>query len=323
MTGKRANTDRRLRIGLARRGPGAGPAEVSRQRNFQPDRRIAPARSRHLVQSAGVLTSLLLVGCGPSPNFESAGIGRTGVTGAGEVSIPVPPGENGSGDLLVAILGAPGNPNTSGPEGWTSVPGFGGFNGALCQSDGQGTACQLTVFYKIADGSESTASFSWGGRRQAAAAVVRFSNVDVNEPIGAVDQQRGSSDTPRAPTIDTTRDGSRALRIAVGELDEAGRFLRGAVALADEPPSSRLSIVSFPPRRKRSNERLRPAAGLVRPDRARRRAGGVGHPSRVDRSLRSRLVGARRRRPVAHRHDRDQAAGRVGAPGLARRARPG
>ena len=147
----------------------------------------------------------------------------------------------------MAILGAPGNPNTSGPEGWTSVPGFGGFNGALCQSDGQGTACQLTVFYKIADGSESTASFSWGGRRQAAAAVVRFSNVDVNEPIGAVGQQRGSSDTPRAPTIDTTRDGSRALRIAVGELDEAGRFLRGAVALADEPPSSRLSIVSFPP----------------------------------------------------------------------------
>ena len=247
MTGKRANTDRRLRIGLARRGPGAGPAEVSRQRNFQPDRRVAPARSRRLVRSAGVLTSLLLVGCGPSPNFESAGIGRTGVTGAGEVSIPVPPGENGSGDLLVAILGAPGNPNTSGPEGWTSVPGFGGFNGALCQSDGQGTACQLTVFYKIADGSESTASFSWGGRRQAAAAVVRFSNVDVNEPIGAVGQQRGSSDTPRAPTIDTTRDGSRALRIAVGELDEAGRFLRGAVALADEPPSSRLSIVSFPP----------------------------------------------------------------------------
>ena len=223
MTGKRANTDDRLRIGLARH---------------------ALARSRRLVRGAGVLTSLLLVGCGPSPSFESAGIGQTGVTGAGEVSIPVPPGA--SGDLLVAILGVPGNPNTSGPEGWTAVPGFDGFNGAMCQSDGQGTACQLAVFYRIADGSESTASFSWSGRRQAAAAVLRFSNVDVNEPIGAAGPQRGSSDMPTAPVVEITRDGSRALRIAVVELDEAAPFLRGAVALADEPPSSRLSIVSFP-----------------------------------------------------------------------------
>ena len=68
----------------------------------------------------------------------------------------------------------------------------------------------------------------------------------MNDPIGAANQRRGSSDTPSAPVIVTTRDGSRALRIAVGELDEAGRFLRGAVALADEPPLSRLSIVSFP-----------------------------------------------------------------------------
>ena len=247
MTGKRANTDCRLRIWLARRAPGACPVEFSRHRNSQRDRKVALARSRRLDWRAGVLTSLLLVGCGPSPNFESAGIGQTGVNGAGEVSIPVPPpGENESGDLLVAILGAPGNPNTTGPEGWTAVPPFVGFNGANCQSDGQGIACQMAVFYRIADGSESTASFSWGGRRQAAAAVVRFSNVDVNEPIGAVGQQRGSSDTPTAPTVDTTRDGSRALRIAIGELDEAGRFLRGAVALDDEPPSARLSIVSFP-----------------------------------------------------------------------------
>ena len=223
MTGKRANTDDRLRIWLARH---------------------ALARSRRLVRGAGVLTSLLLVGCGPSPSFESAGIGQTGVTGAGEVSIPVPPGV--SGDLLVAILGVPGNPNTSGPEGWTAVPGFDGFNGAMCQSDGQGTACQMAVFYRIADGSESTASFSWGGERQAAAAVLRFSNVDVNNPIGAVNRQRGSSGLPTAPVIVTTRDGSRALRIALCELDDAAPFVSGAVALADEPPSSRLSIVSFP-----------------------------------------------------------------------------
>ncbi len=225
MTGRLANVDSPPRIWLARH---------------------ALARSRRLAGCAGVLVALLLAGCGPSPDFESAGIGQTGVAGAGEVSIPVPPGVNESGDLLVAVLAVPGNPNTSGPEGWTAVPGFGGFNGATCQSDGQGTACQLAVFYRIADGSESAASFSWSGTRQAAATVLRYSNVDVNEPIGAANQRRGSSNAPSAPVIETTRDGSRALRIAVGELDEAGRFLDGAVALADEPPSRRLSIVSFP-----------------------------------------------------------------------------
>ncbi len=213
--------------------------------------RISLARhalaSRRLLRRAGVLTSLFLAACGPSPSFESVEIGQTGVNGAGEVSVPVPPGVNESGDLLVAVLGVPGNPNTSGPEGWTAVPGLGGFNGATCQADGQGTACQLAVFYRIADGSESTASFSWSGRRQAAAAVLRYSNVDVNAPIGAAGHTRGSSETPNAPVVETTRDGSRALRIAVGELDDAGRFLQGTLALTDEPPRVRLSIVSFPP----------------------------------------------------------------------------
>jgi hypothetical protein len=225
MTGKHANTDHRLRIRLAPH---------------------APARSRRLACCAGVLTSLLLVGCGPSPNFESAGIGRTGLSGAGEVSIAVPARENASGDLLVAILGAPGNPNTFGPEGWTAVRGFNGFNGAMCQADGQGTACQMTVFYKIADGSESTAAFSWGGSRQAAAAVLRFSNVDANDPIGAANQRRGSSDTVTAPVIETSRDGSRALRIAVVELDEAGPFVREEAAMSDVPPGERVNILSFP-----------------------------------------------------------------------------
>ena len=220
-----ANSHRRLRVWLAHH---------------------APARSRRLVTCAGVLTCLLAVGCGPTPNFESVGIAQTGEAGAGEVSIPVPPREDGSGDLLVAILGAPGNPNTSGPEGWTPVRGFRGFNDAMCQADGQGTSCQMAVFYKVADGSESTASFSWGGSRQAAAVVLRYSNVDANEPVGASNQQRGSSDTVTAPVIETTRDGSRALRIAVVELDEAGPFVREAEAMSDVPPGERVNILSFP-----------------------------------------------------------------------------
>ena len=213
--------------------------------------RIRPARhvhagSRRFLWCGGVLASLLAVGCGPTPNFEDAGIGQTGESGAGEVSISVPSREEGNGDLLVAILGAQGNPNTSGPEGWSVVPGFRGFNDAMCQADGQGTACQLTVFYKIADGSESTAAFSWGGSRQAAAAVLRYSNVDAERPIGSSNQQRGSADTVTAPVVETTRDGSRALRIALVELDEAGPFVREAAAMSDVPPGERLNILSFP-----------------------------------------------------------------------------
>ncbi len=225
MTGKHAYADSGLRNWLAR---------------------LALAQSRRLVYAAGVLISLLAVGCGPTPNFEDAGIGQTGEAGAGEVSMAVPPGVNATGDLLVAILGIQGNPNTSGPEGWTEVRGFHGFNGATCQADGQGTACQLAIFYRIADGSESTASFSWGGTRQAAATVLRYSNVDADEPIGSSNQQRGSSDTVTAPVVETTRDGSRALRIALVELDEAGPFVREAAAMSDVPPGERVNILSFP-----------------------------------------------------------------------------
>ena len=202
--------------------------------------------SRQLAWRATVATSLFFAGCVSSPSFEDAVTSDTGPAGASSVSIPVPPGVSGRADLLIAILGIQANPNTSGPDGWTEVPGFAGFNGALCQADGEGTACQLAVYYRIADGSETTASFSWVGMRRAAGAVLRFSNVDADAPVGVARPDRGSSDAPTAPTITTTQDGSRVLRIVVCELDEAGIFLPGALALSDEPPSSRLNIVSFP-----------------------------------------------------------------------------
>ena len=126
------------------------------------------------------------------------------------------------------------------------MPGLAGFNGATCQADGQGTACQLAVFYKIADGSETSASFSWGSMRRAAGTVLRFSNVDANAPIGVTRVQRGSSADPTAPVVTTTGAGNRVLRVVVAELDEARPFLGESLALADAPPSSRVNVVSFP-----------------------------------------------------------------------------
>ena len=204
-----------------------------------------PPSSRRGALCALAATSLLLVGCG-SPSFESTATNRTGVDGVGALSIPVPAREGGSGDLLVAILAVQGNPNTMGPDGWMNVPGFAGFNGATCGGDGQGTSCQLAVFYKVADGSETSASFSWRPARQAAGTVLRYSNVDRSAPIGATRVGRGSSSAPTAPVITTTRDGSRVLRVVVTETDDAKGFLIGSVVLQDEPNTARVNIVSFP-----------------------------------------------------------------------------
>ena len=202
--------------------------------------------SRQLAGRATVATSLLLVGCGSTPNFEATVTSHTGLAGASSLSIGVPPGVSGNADLLVAILGIQGNPNTSGPDGWTGLPGMTGFNGLTCQRDAKGTACQLAVFYRIADGLEASASFNWAGLRQAAGAILRFSNVDTNAPIGVAGVQRGTSPAPTAPIVTTTGDGSRVLRIVVAELDEAKSFLDGSLALTDAPSTSRLNLVSFP-----------------------------------------------------------------------------
>jgi len=195
---------------------------------------------------AAVVAGLCLGGCGTTPNFENAVTGQTGPDGASSLSIDVPPGGAENADLLIAVLGIKANPNTSGPDGWTAVPGLAGFNGATCQSDGQGTACQLAVFYRIADGSETSVFFSWGGMRRAAGAVIRFSNVDTNAPIGATRVTRGSSARPTASMVETTEDGSSVLRVVVSELDEARPFLNGSLALTDPPPALRLNMVSFP-----------------------------------------------------------------------------
>lgn len=191
-------------------------------------------------------TTLLLGGCGLTPSFEGAETNRSGSDGVTSLSVSIPPSGSDSAELLVAILGVQANPNTSGPEGWTPIPGMDGFNGTTCQADGRGTACQLSVYYRIADGSETAAEFSWGGARGAAGVVLRYSNVDPADPIGVVRSQRGSSDAPTAPVVTTTQDGSRVLRIVVVELDEIKPFLTGSVALTDEAPTSRINVVSFP-----------------------------------------------------------------------------
>ena len=206
-----------------------------------------PDNARLGVVAIGLL-GLVLGGCGSAPRFENAATTGTGRDGANSLSIPVPSSTGGdaAGDLLISIVGVQANPNTREPDGWRAVSGFGGFNGATCNADTEGTACQLAIFYRLSDGSETDVSFDWGARRHAAGVVLRYSNVDTNTPIGDASQQRGSSDTPTAPVVNTTRDGSRVLRIALAEADDAMAFLDGSFILADAPRTSRINIVSFP-----------------------------------------------------------------------------
>ena len=192
-------------------------------------------------------TSLVLIGCG-GPRFESAASNGTGKNGATSLSIPVPPSTSGdaSQDLLIAILGAKANPNTTGPSEWAAVPGFGGFNGATCVADTGGIVCQLAVFYTIADGSETSVSFTWGGTHQAAGAVLRYSNVNTSSPIGAARSQRGASATPTAPIITTTTDSARVLRIALADAADAMAFVSGSSIFISEPRGRRFNLMSFP-----------------------------------------------------------------------------
>lgn len=186
----------------------------------------------------------LLMGCG-APRFKDSMTGGTGGDGSTSLSIQIPPGTE-EGDLLIAILGIKSNPNTVGPSGWSSVPGFGGFNGTNCLATAGGYACQLSVFYKISNGSETDANFSWGGNFQASAAVLSYSNVNASSPIGAASSRRGASVTPTAPMIRTIQESSRVLRIALSEANDAMMFLNGNLVFGDEPGSLRFNIVSFP-----------------------------------------------------------------------------
>lgn len=191
--------------------------------------------------------TLLLAGCDKAPMFESVATASTGKLKGSSLSIPVPASAMGvaGGDLLVAVLGAKVNPEITGPAGWTVVPGMAGFNGAICASDDEGIACNLTVYYKIADGGESSANFSWQSLYQAAGAVLRYTRVDTGAPIGATAKQSGSSNAPTAPSVTTTRSDSRLLRIALTEADNVQNSLT-SVILSGDPATLRFNLHSFP-----------------------------------------------------------------------------
>lgn len=192
----------------------------------------------------------LLAGCDKAPIFESVATKGTGKHAAMSLSIPVPASTVGTanGDLLLALVGAKINPILNGPPGWTVISQINGFNTAICGSDDGGIACNLTAYYKIADGSETAANFSWpnsGSPFQAAGAVLRYSRIDAAAPIGAIARQSGSSNAPTAPAVTTTRKESRVVQVVVSEADNVQGSLTNTI-LSGGPSFAHFNILSFP-----------------------------------------------------------------------------
>ncbi|HSR68141.1 MAG TPA: hypothetical protein VLU25_09370 [Acidobacteriota bacterium] len=194
-------------------------------------------------QTAGRLQTLLAVclmaaALNPvlfaQPVFEGVETASAAVppTGVG-ITVNVPAGS--AGDLLIAVWGIAINPLTGTPAGWTAIPGLAGFNGATCT----GIDCQINVFYRISDGTETSVTFGFtgspGGPRSQVGAVLRYSGTHATDPIGPVAEQSGSGGSPVAPAIVTTEDDTRVLRLALSS---------GLALLTNPPADQRFNIGS-------------------------------------------------------------------------------
>lgn len=225
-----------------------------------------------LMRLLATLTISLLTFATPSaaqPLFEAVdttnGVGNS-------MSIPVPASTSGSanGDLLIAIAGVFENPATSFPAGWTAVdPGLAGFNGATCTSDGDppGIPCQLSIYWKFSDGTETSVSVSIspGSPHHYVGAVLRYSGTHASMPIGPVAAQNGTG-TPVAPAITTTEANTLVLRAAVGDADPGGGGDTQS-PLIGAPATERFALQSTTPQviaasvMLAASDALQPAAG--------------------------------------------------------------
>lgn len=172
------------------------------------------------------------------PAFVAVESARNGgPEGTTSLAIDVPSGSDG--DLLVAVLGVKENPSTVTPSGWTSI--IAGFNQCTSGIDpGAGIRAQLSTWWRVADGSESTVTFTWGNQviNQAAGAILRYSGADATEPIDASGCDKGTSTSPTAPSVTTTSADTRVVRVVVADADQAKSLF------SSEPATKRFELAS-------------------------------------------------------------------------------
>lgn len=115
-------------------------------------------------------------------------------------TVVVPRPSTVSGDVLLAVVSARGNPTITAPSGWKQV-----------REDRQGTTLKQIVYVKAAGISEPS-SYTWTLSRAigAAGAVMAWSGVDTSAPINAHGGlANAKSTTLTAPSISSTVGGTR------------------------------------------------------------------------------------------------------------------
>ncbi len=171
------------------------------------------------------------------PTFVGVSEDRNGTPqGSSSLTLPVPSGS--AGELLVAVVGVKINPSTTTPAGWTPI--IAGFNGCTSASDpGLGIRAQLSAWWKISDGTESSVSFTFGPNvSQGSGGVLRYAGADPASPIGPFSCDKGSSAAPTAPSVDTVSSDNRILRLVVSDADQAKSLF------TSEPATKRFEIES-------------------------------------------------------------------------------
>lgn len=172
------------------------------------------------------------------PSFVGVAEGRNGTPqGTTSLTLSVPAGS--AGDLLVAVVGIKENPSTATPAGWTKI--IAGFNQCVSASDPQlGIRAQLNSWWKIADGTETSVTFTYGAQviRQACGAILRYSGVDQSNPIDVSACDKGTSTAPTAPSVTTTAADDRVLRLVVCDAEDARSLF------TSEPATKRFELAS-------------------------------------------------------------------------------
>jgi len=131
-------------------------------------------------------------------------------TGGSTIVINTPAGTVPDDLLIAMVANNDGQPMTA-PAGWTNII-----------QDGNGNDIQLAVFWKLAVvGEPASHTFNVGTNFQTAGAIVRYSGIDISNPINAFSQVVAIN-APVCPSVTSTSNNNMVLRIAGLYADDSG-----------------------------------------------------------------------------------------------------
>jgi hypothetical protein len=116
------------------------------------------------------------------------------------LELPVPDNTQ-DGDMLLALISTDGNPSMTPPSGWDLEDQIGG-------------TAKSFIYRRLSPGSEPlTYTWTLDGVEDATGAIIRFINVDPDDPINAKEKTSGTGSTLTIPTITTTVENTMLLTL--------------------------------------------------------------------------------------------------------------